>query len=123
MILVDTSVWISHLRQGNIHLETLLQAAQVTTHDFIIAELACGNLKNRREILSLLEALPRTPAVEQGELLHFIERHSLMGKGIGFVDAHLLAATQLAALPLWTSDARLKRAADRLGLSHRPQGA
>jgi len=89
-------------------------------HDFIIGELACGNLKNRREILSLLRALPSAPIIDQDELLHFIERQSLAGMGIGFVDAHLLASAQLIGVPLWTSDASLKRAAEKLTLSYHP---
>lgn len=85
-----------------------------------MGELACGNLKNRKEILSLLQALPSAPTVEPAELLHFIERQSLMGAGIGFVDAHLLASVQLAHLSLWTTDAPLRRAAEKLRLSYRP---
>ncbi|MDO8730450.1 MAG: PIN domain-containing protein [Candidatus Omnitrophota bacterium] len=120
MVLVDTSIWVSHFREGNSRLEALLQNAQVMRHDFIAGELACGNLKNRKEILSLLQALPCAPTVEPIELLHFIERQSLMGTGIGFVDAHLLASAQLAHLSLWTADAPLRRAAEKLRLSYHP---
>lgn len=118
MVLVDTSIWVSHLREGNATLEALLRNAQAMSHDFIVGELACGNLRNRKEILSLLQTLPCASTVEPAELLHFIERQSLMGAGIGFVDAHLLASAQLAHLSLWTTDAPLRRAADKLRLSY-----
>lgn len=120
MVLVDTSIWVAHLREGNARLETLLRNAQTMRHDFIVGELACGNLRNRKEILSLLQALPCAPTVETAELLHFIERQSLMGSGIGLVDAHLLASAQLVHLSLWTADAPLRRAAEKLRLSYHP---
>lgn len=118
MVLVDTSIWVSHFRSGNPQLQALLDETQVLTHDFVIGELACGNLSARKEILSLLQELPSAPSVDQPELLHFIESKHLIGKGIGFVDAHLLASSQLMGVPLWTSDSRLKRAAARLKLSY-----
>lgn len=118
MILVDTSIWVSHLRRGSRQLENLLNDAEVMSHPFIIGELACGNLENRIEILSLLRALPSAPAIEFDEFLFFIERNRLIGIGIGFVDVHLLAAAQLAGVPLWTTDKRLKSAATRLELSY-----
>ena len=117
MVLVDTSIWITHLRQGNRQLERLLMDAEVMCHPFIIGELACGNLKNRNEILSLLQSLPTTPTIEFDEFLFFIERNQLMGKGIGFVDVHLLASAQLTGVPLWTADRRLKSMADQLKLT------
>lgn len=86
------------------------------THPFVLGELACGNLKGRKEILHLLSALPSAPLVNQEEAFHFIERHRLMGGGIGFVDVHLLASAQLGRMPLWTFDGRLVRAAQRLKL-------
>ena len=119
MVLVDTSIWVHHFREGEPHLETLLNDAQVMVHSFIVGELACGNLRNRKEILSLLQALPSASVVDQEELLQFIERQSLTGLGIGFVDAHLLASAQLTGVPLWTSDAPLKRASEKLRLSYR----
>ena len=119
MALVDTSIWIAHLRQGSRQLEKLLMDAEVMCHQFIIGELACGNLKNRNEIISLLQPLPMAPTIEFDEFLFFIERNHLMGKGIGFVDIHLLAAAQLAGVPLWTADKRLKSAADQLELAFR----
>jgi len=91
--------------------------AEVMCHPFILGELACGNLKNRSEIVSLLQALPMTPTIEFDEFLFFVERNQLMGKGVGFVDVHLLASAQLAGVKLWTADKRLKSAADQLKLA------
>ncbi len=92
---------------------------RVICHPFVIGELACGNIKNRREILSLLQALPLAPVIEFDEFLYFVEQNKLMGKGIGFVDVHLLASAQLAVVPIWTKDKRLKAAADSLDLAYR----
>jgi predicted nucleic acid-binding protein len=117
MILVDTSIWVTHLRQGSRQLEKLLMDAEVMCHPFIIGELACGNLKNRNEIISLLQSLPMAPTIELDEFLFFIDRNHLMGKGIGFVDVHLLASVQMAGVPLWTADKRLMSAADQLELT------
>jgi len=88
-------------------------------HPFIIGELACGNLKNRHEILSLLQSLPMAPIIEFDEFLYFIERNELMGIGIDFVDVHLLASAQLAGIPLWTADKRLKSVAIKLDLTRK----
>lgn len=118
MVLVDTSVWVSHLRRGEPRLEALLDDAQVVSHPFVIGELACGNMKNRREVLSLLHALPVAPVVDEPEFLHFLDRHSLTGLGLGFVDVHLLASAQLAGVPLWTADGLLMRSAERLRLGY-----
>jgi predicted nucleic acid-binding protein len=117
MVIVDTSIWVSHLRQGSRQLEKLLMDAEVMCHPFIIGELACGNLKNRNEIISLLQSLPMAPTIEFDEFLFFIDRNHLMGKGVGFVDVHLLASAQLTGIPLWTADKRLKSAADQLELT------
>jgi len=117
MVLVDTSIWVTHLRQGSRQLKKLLMGAEVMCHPFIIGELACGNLKNRNEIISLLQSLPMAPTIEFDEFLFFIDRNHLMGKGIGFVDVHLLASAQLTGVPLWTADKRLKSAADQLELT------
>lgn len=118
MVLVDTSLWVSHFKHGNPGLAVLLNEAQVVTHDFIVGELACGNLKARKEILSLLRALPSAPVVSQEELLYFIEERKLIGTGIGFVDAHLLASANLMGVSVWSLDRRLHRAAAKLGLSY-----
>ena len=118
MILVDTSVWINHLRDGARHLERLLLDGEVLCHAFIIGELACGNIKNRKEIISLLQALPMSPQVEFSEYLYFIEQYQLNGRGIGFVDIHLLASAQLGQVELWTADKRLIASAASLGLNY-----
>ena len=119
MVIVDTSIWVTHLRQGSRHLSQLLLDAQVGCHAFIVGELACGNIKNRVEFLSLLQSLPMAPTVSMDELLYFIDRHSLMGMGIGFVDAHLLASARLSRIHLWTSDKKLKSTATKLGVSYK----
>jgi len=119
MVLVDTSVWIDHLKKGNSPLEKLLLDIEVICHPFIIGELACGNLKNRTEILSFLHALPVAPTLEHDEILYFIESKKLMGMGIGLVDVHLLASAHLAHAPLWTKDKKLRNASDNLGISYK----
>jgi len=117
VVLVDTSVWVTHLRSGDRRLTELLKDAEVMAHDFIVGELACGHLKNRREILTLLRALPAAPVISQEEFLSFLEHHSLSGQGIGYVDVHLLAAAALADVHIWTLDAPLKKAAEKLKIA------
>ena len=107
MVLVDTSVWVVHLRSGTIGLDTLLNDGHVVCHPFIIGELACGNLKNRIEILSLLLDLPMASRADDDEVIQFIEDHKLMGKGLGYIDIHLLMSAMLTRIPLWTIDKRL----------------
>lgn len=119
-MLVDTSVWIDHLRQGNDALAAGLEAGEVWCHPFIQGELACGNLGNRAEILSLLDALPWAPMATHGEVLAMVEDRGLMGRGLGWMDAHLLASCLLASLPLWTLDRRLAEAALALGIAWSP---
>jgi predicted nucleic acid-binding protein len=119
VVIVDTSIWVTHLRRGNRHLEELLLDAKVVCHPFLVGELACGNLKHRDEFLSLLQSLPMTPTVVIDELLYFIERNRLMGKGLGFVDANLLASAHLSGIPLWTFDKRLRSVATELELAYR----
>ncbi|MDD5131760.1 MAG: type II toxin-antitoxin system VapC family toxin [bacterium] len=116
MILADTSVWIDHLRHGNARMAQLLIDGEVICHPFIIGELACGNIKNRKEILSLLGTLPTVEQVENEEILLFIEKRDLMGKGLGLIDAHLLASTLLSEVSLWTLDTKLKKEASLLGI-------
>lgn len=119
MILVDTSVWIDHLRAGDEELAALLNSTQVLMHSFVVGELACGNLHNRETVLRLLQDLPQAPLASDAEVLFFIERHRLMGRGMGYIDAHLLAATALAdPARLWTRDRRLAAAACDLGLAY-----
>ena len=116
MVLVDTSVWVAHLQGGKAGLELLLNDGDAICHPFIIGELACGNLKNRSEILSLLQSLPTASHVEHEEVMQFMENHRLMGKGLGYVDMHLLASALLSKTPLWTYDKKLNEAALKLGL-------
>lgn len=119
MILVDTSVWIDHFRTGEPALAPLLDNNRVLMHPFVLGEIACGNLRDRRQTLQLLSGLPVAPQASDAEVMAFIESNRLMGKGIGFVDAHLLAAVALAAdAGLWTHDHRLRRAAVKLDLAH-----
>jgi predicted nucleic acid-binding protein len=118
MVLVDTSVWVEHLREGTIGLEELLDDGQVICHPFIIGELACGNLKNRGEVLSLLQALPMAIRVEHEEVMQFIENNNLMGKGLGYIDMHLLASAILTKVPLWTHDRKLKEISSKLNLEY-----
>jgi len=119
MILVDTSVWIDHLRDGDDELASLLEAMQVLGHPFVVGEMACGNLSNRAEVLKLMGDLPQAAAASDPEVLYFIDRHRLMGRGIGYVDAHLLAALLLnPPARLWTRDKRLGTIAEQLGLAY-----
>jgi hypothetical protein len=116
MVLVDTSVWVSHLREGNDRLADLLDKGDVCCHPFVIGELACGNLKNRIEILSLLQALPTAEFADHDEILTFIDTNRLMGKGLGYVDVHLLCSAVLSGISFWTADRRLAQAASALAI-------
>ena len=118
MILVDTSVWIDHLRSGDRGLERLLDASTVLVHPFVEGELACGNLRNRAAVLDLLGRLPAAPVAGHREVLAFIEYRALMGSGVGYVDAHLLASVALEGTArLWTRDRRLAAVAESLDLA------
>ncbi len=118
MILADTSVWIDHLRRNNSALVAVLQAGQVLMHPFILGELACGTLTNRATVLPLLGKLPAAALASDAEVLGYIERHGLMGRGIGYIDIHLLAATALTGgATLWTLDKRLAATAVDLQLA------
>ncbi len=117
MILVDTSVWVAHFRNGAVGLDTSLTDGQVVCHPFIIGELACGNLKNRSQILSLLAKLPLARFADHEEVMHLIEKYHLMGKGLGYIDVHLLASALLTNISLWTHDKRLTLASTALGVS------
>lgn len=121
MILVDTSVWVEHFRKGVKELEILLIDGDVAIHPFIIGELACGGIKNREEILSLLQALPSSTIIELEEYLHFVGSHHLMGKGIGFVDIHILASAYLDSNFLWTLDKKLDAIATQMKVSKKQQ--
>lgn len=118
MVLVDTSVWVAHLRAGGIGLEALLNEGHVICHPFIIGEIACGNLRNRSEILTLLRALPGAVPAEHEEVMEFIENSNLMGQGLGYVDMHLLASAILTEVPLWTLDKKLRGVCSKLGLTY-----
>ena len=121
MILVDTSVWIDHLRRGDKRLAGLLDAGGILSHAFVIGELALGDLRHRDLVLATLQDLPQAGVATDREVLHFIGRHALFGLGIGYVDAHLLASVRLTAgATLWTRDKRLLGVAKRLGLAADP---
>ena len=119
MVLIDTSIWISHFRENNRHLKELLMDESVACHPFIIGELACGDIKNRKEILSLLNSLPQVQFAEDNEILQFIEHKKLMGLGIGLIDVHLLASSLLTSLPLWTADKRLRTTASKFNILYK----
>lgn len=118
MILADTSIWIDHLRGTDDRLGELLDAGEVYTHSFVIGEFACGNLHNRNEVLGLMQRLPHAPVASQDEVLFFIDNNKLMGRGLGFVDMHLLASTALSnSVRLWSRDKRLAQVAADLNLN------
>jgi predicted nucleic acid-binding protein len=118
MVLADTNVWIKHFRESDTELISHLNIGFVACHPFIVGELACGNLGNRAEILELLQALPSSPVVEATEILEFVENNSLMGRGLGYVDIHLLASAIIGNVVLWTFDRRLQEAATELGVAY-----
>ncbi len=121
MILVDTSVWVGHLQAGNERLTTLLNGGEVLGHPFVIGELALGNLQRRDPFLHAYRRLPRVAVAGDDEVLRFIDGRALFGRGIGYVDAHLLAAARLTpGTKLWTYDRRLHAVAAQLGLAAMP---
>jgi len=123
VILVDTSVWIDHLRSGEPELAAVLDGGQVLMHPFVLGELACGNLKNRGEVLRLLDDLPAAPTATDPEVLGLTERRLLMGRGIGYVDVHLLASAALDDVArLWTRDRRLAAVAAEMELAFDEEG-
>ena len=118
MILVDTSVWVEHLRSASAILSALLEDGGVLGHPFVLGELALGNLRRRDDVLRVLRRLPQATSASHLEVLQFIDREALYGRGIGYVDAHLLAAARLTAgSKLWTRDRRLQAVAGQLGLA------
>lgn len=118
MILVDTSVWINHLRAGHERLAALLDAGEVLGHPFVLGELALGNLPRRDPTLRALRRLPQPAVASDEEVLNLINRQSLFGRGIGYVDVHLLAAVRLTPdARLWTGDRRLQSVAAELGVA------
>jgi len=116
MVLVDSSVWIDHLRNRNHHLESLLDEGEVICHPFVIGELACGPIVNRMPILTFLRSLPQVGMAGHFEVLSLIESHQLMGQGLGYIDVHLLASARLSSVPIWSKDIALKKAAAKLGV-------
>ena len=119
MILADTSVWIDHFRSSNLHFSDLLENDRIICHEFVIGELACGNMKNRKEILGLLNNLKSLETASFEETLYFIDENRLIGKGLGWVDVNLLASSILNNCVLWTKDTRLSKAADKLKVSYK----
>lgn len=117
MILADTSIWIDHLRSGDTRLSELLTADRVVCHPFVIAEIALGSLRARAEVLGLLDGLAALPVADPHEVRILVERHRLFGRGIGFVDASLVASCLLVpGAQLWTGDRRLDAVATDLGI-------
>jgi hypothetical protein len=117
MVLADTSVWVDHLRGGNAGLARLLDLGEVVCHPHVIGELACRNLRQRGEILGLLQSLPRAPEASQEEVLAFLAQRTLHGRGLGWIDAHLLASAKLMPCELWTLDRSMHAAAASLALA------
>jgi predicted nucleic acid-binding protein len=121
VILVDTSVWIDHLHESDAELVTHLESTEVVMHPMVVGELSLGTIRRRRELLSNLDSLARSPVASSDEVRHLIEGHHLFGKGLSVVDVHLLASARLdARIRLWTRDKRLAAVAQRLGVAHRP---
>jgi len=118
MVLTDTSVWVDHLRIGNNKVEFLLEHGLVLIHPFVTGELACGNLKNRKQFLADLTLLPSAMLATHDEVLYLIEQQKLWGKGLGWADIHLLASARLSGCKLWTLDLRLAKSANDLGVSY-----
>ena len=115
MILVDTAVWVDHFRSDNPRLAALLVDGQVLTHPFVIGELACGNLRRRKEVLAALESLLISPVPAHREARRLLEENKLAGRGIGWIDVHLVASALLAGSALWTLDDPLAAVAEELG--------
>ncbi len=118
MILADTSIWQHHFRNHDARFHELLSTGQILIHPFVIGELACGNLRRRTETLYDLALMPQAPVAGTDEVLGLVEKRRLWGKGLGFVDAHLLASVLLSAARLWTRDRRLGEAAESLGVAY-----
>ncbi|HMB95607.1 MAG TPA: PIN domain-containing protein [Tepidisphaeraceae bacterium] len=116
-MLVDTSVWIDYLRRGNAKLAQLLSDDQVLCHRFIVGELACGWLKNRQTILTFLSKLPQATSAAHDEVLDLLQSRQLFAKGIGWIDAHLLAATLLSHSRIWTTDRHLMKSAHDMNIA------
>ena len=120
MILVDTSVWVNHLQRGNAQLKAQLLDEQVISHPFVVGELACGGITNRKAIFTLLAALPKATEAKHEEALDFLDMKNLSVSGIGWIDVHLLASAVLTPASLWTLDRRLREVAKKLDLMWLP---
>jgi predicted nucleic acid-binding protein len=121
MILVDTSIWVDHLRKGDLAMQGLLDRANVLCHPLIIGELAMGELNPREAILRMLRQFPVATIADEDEVLRFVSYNKLYAVGIGYIDAHLLASVRLTpGATLWTRDKRLARAAESLNLAFMP---
>ena len=118
MILIDTSVWIDHLRQRDDHLVITLLAGHVLIHPWVIGDIACSSLKDREQVLDLLRSLPLCSVALEDEVLLFIEQNKLMARGIGYVNVHLLASTKLSGATLWTRDKRLLIIAKEMNIAY-----
>ena len=118
MVLVDTSVWIDHLRHRDPELSALLESGDALCHPFVIGEIACGNLTSRKEILHRLSLLPSASLVRHSEVLAFIQAHRISGLGLGFIDMHLLAAVNLDGIKIWSRDKAMRKAAENLKVSY-----
>jgi predicted nucleic acid-binding protein len=116
VILADTSVWIQHFRHKENVFGKFLKDSLIVLHPFVIGELACGFLAARKSTLDLMMNLPAIRCADDSEALYMIERHSLMGRGLGYIDIHLLAAARLSKASLWTLDKALLRAANECGV-------
>ena len=117
-ILVDTSVWIKHLREGDQNLTQLLEQGLVACHPYIIGELACGGIKNRYEIITLLNDLPSTDLLDHSDIMEFIENRKIMNKGIGYIDVHLLGSALVSDTPIWSFDKALSKIAFQLSVGY-----
>lgn len=120
MVLVDTSIWILHLKSANHDLIDLLREARVVTHPFVIGELACGSLSRRGYFLELLSLLPQAKEASNQEVLGFIDEKKLYSQGIGWIDAHLLASARLSNITIFTTDKSLAKIADKLDILYHP---
>ncbi|MDQ3752653.1 MAG: VapC toxin family PIN domain ribonuclease [Actinomycetota bacterium] len=124
MILVDTSIWIAHLSGGNSALVRLLEGGRALGHPWVVGELALGRLSQRSTILGLVSSLPQATVATTAEVLNLVEDHAMFGRGIGYVDTQLLAATLLTPeAVLWTADKPLQAAASSLGCAFDPAGS
>ena len=117
-ILVDTSVWINHLRERDQNLSHLLEQGLVACHPFIVGEIACGGIKNRQEIINLLNDLPSTEILDHSDIIDFIENRKIMNKGIGYIDVHLLGSVLVSDTRIWTFDKALKKMAFQLSVGY-----